>query len=424
MKRKLLSVVLVIAMLATLLVGCGGGSNGGDAAGEKSKTQEDSEDAQAPEGEDASDDAQAPESEDASDAQEADGEEASADGAQASGDAGMEGKTLGLMMYSTTTPWAINIIEAFEALCEGMGAKTVVVEAGNPQEVITAAENLLSSNVDGILCMMDGGIANQVMKVVGDKQVYISFSWTNILDTDFYDEIADNEYYAGSINSMDYDASYAMTQSCIDQGADKWVFLGMPEGSGVANDQRAVGFKKCLEDNGLELLSEARTYDKVEGSQNLITNFPDLNGFGSGLNAAKNAGGVLESAGKLGDVYMFCYEAAEDYIQDYFDQGALHGCADGVSGHMELALAQLVNAMNGEKITGDDGKAVGYRVPYLIAYNSDDFSVMYAETYGGNLVYTLEEVQEMIVRCNPGAQANLEAAIEKFSVEDLLSRRK
>lgn len=415
MKKKMLSVVLSLAMLAMLFTGCGGGQGEGGAPGGGSQSQEEAGDAQEPKDTEAPQDAGEPSGE---------AQKPAEDGQGASGDTGMEGKTLGLMIYSTTTPWAINIIEAFEALCEGMGAKPVVVEAGTPQDVITAAENLLSSNVDGILCMMDGGIANQVMKVVGDKQVYISFTWTNILDTDFYDEIAANEYYAGSVNSMDYEASYAMTQSCIDQGADKWVFLGMQEGSGVANDQRAVGFKECLKDNNLELLSEARTYDKVEGSQNLITNFPDLNGFGSGLNAAKNAGGVLESAGKLGDVYMFCYEAAEDYIQDYFDQGALHGCADGVSGHMELAMAQLVNAMNGEKITGEDGKAIGYRVPYLIAYNGEDFSVMYSETYGGKLVYTLEELEEMIVHCNPDAQANLDKAIKNYSVEDLLNRRK
>lgn len=336
----------------------------------------------------------------------------------------LEGKKIGLMMYSTTTPWAINIIDTIEALCKEFGMEFQVAECGNPGEVINAAENLLASDIDGMVCAMDGGIANQVMALCEAKGVYTSFAWTDNLGTSFYSELEDSEYYAGSINSKDFEAAYAMTQHCIDLGADQWVFLGMPEGSGNANDNRALGFKKCLEDNGMELLSEARTYDKVEGSQNLITNFPDLNGFGSGLNAAKNASGALETAGKLGDVYMFCYEAAEDYIQGYFDQGALHGCADGISGHVELALAQVCNALSGHKLVDENGKAFGYACPYIIAYTGEDYAALYANAYGGNMIFNVDELKALIAAYNPDVTAeDFQKVIDNFSMEDLVARR-
>lgn len=343
-----------------------------------------------------------------------------------SGDTGLAGKKIGLMMYSTTTPWAINIIETIEYLCEQFGMEFQVAEAGNPGEVITAAENLLAADIDGMVCAMDGGIANQVMALCEAQGVYTSFAWTDNLGAEFYGELVASEYYAGSVNSKDFDAAYAMTQHCIDMGANEWVFLGMPEGSGDANDNRALGFKQCLEDNGLELLSEARTYDKVEGAQNLITNFPELNGFGSGLNAAKNAAGALETAGKFGDnqVYMFCYEAAEDYVQDYFDQGALHGCADGIAGHVELAFAQVCNALTGNKLVDENGEAFGYACPYIIAYTGEEFAALYANSYNGNMIFSLDEIKDLIAAFNPDLTAeDFQQVIDNFSMEDLIARR-
>ncbi len=336
----------------------------------------------------------------------------------------LAGKKVGLMIYSTTTPWAINIIDTVTEFCKQFGMEVAVAEAGNPGEVVSAAENLLAAGIDGMLCAMDGGIANKVMELCAAKQIYTTFTFTDLLGADFYDEIAANEYYAGSINSMDYEAGYAMTQHCIDLGADKWVFLGMPEGTSDSIDARAKGFKDCLAANGLELLSEARTYDKVEGAQNLITNFPELNGFGSGLNAAKNASGALETAGKMGSVYMFCYEAAESYVKEYFDAGALHGCADGVVGHVELALAQLCCAMDGHKITGSDGKAVGYHIPYLIAYNSDDFSVLIDNSYNGNYIFNLDEMKSLISVYNPDVTADdYQKQVDNYTIESLQARR-
>ncbi len=343
---------------------------------------------------------------------------------QPDGASPLEGKHIGLLIYSTTTPWAMNIIDTTQSLCDSLGMKLTVAEAGTPNDVITGAENLLSANIDGMLCAMDGGIANKVMELTESHQVYTTFTFTNILEEEYYDQIADSEYYAGSINSQDFEAAYDMTQHCIDMGADKWVYLGMPEGAGPSIDARADGFKACLADNNLELLSEARTFDKVEGAQNLITNFPQLNGFGSGNNAAKNASGALESAGKMGSVYMFCFEAAESYVQEYFDNGSLHGCADGVVGHVELALAQLCNALTGNMLLGEDGRAVGFSIPYIIAYDSDDFSALIANSYDGNMIFNLDELKNLITVFNPDATADtMRAAVDAFSIEDLLARR-
>lgn len=339
-------------------------------------------------------------------------------------DSPLSGKKIGLMMYSTTTPWAINIIDTVTYMCEQFGMEVAVAEAGNGGEVVTAAENLLAAGIDGMLCAMDGGIANKVMEMCAASKIYTVFTFTDILAAEFYDEIENNEYYAGSINSMDFEAGYAMTQHCIDLGADKWVFLGMPEGTSDSIDARAQGFKACLADNGLELLSEARTYDKVEGAQNLITNFPEINGFGSGLNAAKNASGALETAGKMGEVYMFCYEAAEAYVQEYFDAGALHGCADGVVGHVELALVQLCNAMAGHKLINESGKAIGYHIPYLIAYNSEEFSALISNSYDGNYIYNVDEMKNLISTYNSEVSADdLQNAVDHYNIEDLLARR-
>jgi len=333
----------------------------------------------------------------------------------------LSGQKIGLMIYSTTTPWAINIIEAFEKICKDFGAETAIAEAGNPGEVMTAAENLVGAGVTGVMCMMDGQIGDKVQGLFDSKQIPVSYAWGNYIDADYFPALYGSEYYAGSVSSMDYEAAVEMTQYCIDKGADKWVFLGMPEGSGVANDNRAIGFKDTLAANGQELLAEVRSYDKVEGSQNLVTNYPDLNGFGAGINAAKNAGGVLEQAGKTGpdEVFMFTYEASEDYIVEYFEAQRLHGCADGCIGHMQVALALLFAQMAGHKVVDGEGIAASLRMPYLIAYNADEYNKMHEFTYDGNLPFDDVEFVDMI-----NADYDTYVAItEDYSIDSIAARR-
>ena len=339
----------------------------------------------------------------------------------AEGKVDLSGQKIGLMIYSTTTPWAINIIDGFEALCKEVGAETAIAEAGNPGEIMTAAENLYGAGVTGVMCMMDGSIGDKVQEYFDSKQIPVSYAWGNYIDADYFPAMCGSDYYAGSVSSMDYEAACEMTQYCIDRGADKWVFLGMPEGSGVANDNRAIGFKDTLAANNLELLAEVRSYDKVEGSQNLITNYPDLNGFGAGLNAAKNAGGVLEQAGKTGanEVYMFCYEAAEDDVVEYFEAERLHGCADGCIGHMQVALALLFSQMTGQRVVDDTGMAASLRMPYLIAYNADEYNQMHSFSYDGNMPFSNEEFIDMI-----GADyATFESITGDYSIESVAARK-
>lgn len=61
--------------------------------------------------------------------------------------------------------------------------------------------------------------------------------------------------------------------------------------------------------------------------------------------------GEIERFTKFGrvDRKRMYAEAAESYVQEYFDNGCLHGCADGVVGHVELALAQLCNCLRAQE---------------------------------------------------------------------------
>ncbi len=141
MKRKVVSIMLTAAMIATVLSGCGGSA---------SATSEPAPAAEAPKAEEAAAPAEeAPKAEEA----EAPAEDAGADAAAeatAGGDA--SGKTYAIVVKSAGNPYFKKAIEGFTEVIEAAGGTVVVKEpsAATVDAQITEIQSLISQGVDSI----------------------------------------------------------------------------------------------------------------------------------------------------------------------------------------------------------------------------------------------------------------------------------
>jgi ABC-type sugar transport system substrate-binding protein len=336
---------------------------------------------------------------------------------------------IGMMIYSTTNDWAKNIINAVEKSCQGFGCEFTVVETGDPSAVVGGVENLCSSGVDGILCMMTGGIPEKIMEVCEKNGVYVSFAYDDLVGdgevpVESFKRIADSEYYCGSVKANDYKAGYEMTKAMIENGGTKFGYLSMPHGISLSFDNRAKGFYDALKDGGAEMLAEARTFDKTEGAQNIITNYPEMDAFACGINAVLNMLQPLAAAGR-DDVLVSCFEAGEPETLEAFEAGTLHGLADGAIGHGLIAFTMLYNGLSGNKIIDEEkGYAITVtNMDYLIVDTPEECRQLFDTIYNGNIPYSVDELKQLCKVFNPNVTAaDYHKVGADFTLENIVAR--
>lgn len=134
MKKKVLSALLCIAMVSTLVSGCG------------------SKEAAAPAADTAQDAAQTESKEEAPAADTAKEETAGTEEAPAAGDVDMSGKTLAILVKSAGNPYNERESAGFQEIVDAIGAKCVVKapEAATAEAQITMINELVAQKVDAI----------------------------------------------------------------------------------------------------------------------------------------------------------------------------------------------------------------------------------------------------------------------------------
>jgi len=337
---------------------------------------------------------------------------------------------VGLMIYSTTVDWAKNIIKALEKTCEGFNCELVVVETGDPSAVVGGVENLCSAGVDGILCMMTGGIPEKIIEICEQKGVYVSFAYDDLVGDgetphESFKRIADSEYYCGSVKANDYKAGYEMTKTMIENGGTKFGYLSMPHGISLSFDNRAKGFYDAIEEYGAVVLAEARTFDKTEGAQNIITNYPEMDAFACGLNAVINVLQPLAAAGRT-DVMVSCFEAGEPETLEAFEEGTLNGLADGAIAHGLVAFTMLYNGLTGNKIIDEEkGYAITVtNMDYIIVDTVEECRQLFDTIYNGNVPYSVDELKQLCKAFNPNVTAaDYHKVGGEFTLENLVARK-
>jgi ABC-type sugar transport system substrate-binding protein len=315
----------------------------------------------------------------------------------------LPGFKIGLMVYTNSGGWFDRIYDGVKALADATGSTLVLASGATPDEAIAAVENLCASGVDGILDLATGGVSHRLLQICEEYGVLFAAANNNLLQEEGYETFRKNEYYVGSVYADDKQISYDIVSDMIKNGAKKIAMFGLPPGISAAFDNRFAGAYKAIEDAGMSVLTEARSFVMPEAAQNLLTQYPDVDAIFSAVDASNYLYQPLISGGYGGKIQISCFDDGGD-VNVGFENGIVSHCVEGVNAQAQLGYILLYNALTGNKLLMSDGLAPDILIPYVILHSANEFKDYVDRSKGG--IYSFDELKEFIVLLNKDASLN------------------
>lgn len=314
MKRKVVSVILCVAMMATMAVGCGSSSDKKEETDSKTETTETGSD----------------EAKDLSDCK------------------------IGLSIHFKTDDYGVICSEGFEKACEeaGVGKYEVLDANSDASKQLSDIESFIAGGYDGIVVspVDDQAVKDVINKAtsqgikvvtithVPDANVTSNVSAGNYdLSTEVCEKLCEAMDYKGKVALMDIPTNLWRTQQRLQAFQD--VIAKYPDMEIVATE------KKMTPD-------EAKT-----AAENLITANPDLGGiFGTFSNVQYGAAAAARDAGR-DDIVIGGVDADMSILELMKEGWVTAAAAQYPDSHGKLGAEAVIKALKGEEVE-DEYEAV------------------------------------------------------------------
>lgn len=317
------------------------------------------------------------------------------------------------MVYTNSGGWFDRIYDGVKTLADATGSTISLAYGATPDEAIKGVENLCAAGVDGILCMATGGLSHRLLQICEEYGVYYAAANNNLLQEEGYETFRKNPYYAGSVYSDDELISYEIVKSMVEKGATKVAFFGLPPGISAAFDNRFAGANRALEEKGLSVLTEARSFVMPEAAQNLLTQYPDVEAIFSAVDSSNYLYQPLITGGYGGKIQLSCFDDGGD-VASGFRQGVVTHAVEGPNAQAQLAFILLYNALTGNKMVTSEGVPADILMPYVLLTSAEEYENYVKRSEGG--IYSWDELKEFITLTNPDADlAKFTALAQSFS---------
>lgn len=381
MKKKLLGIILCLAVAMVVMAGCGGSSE---------------EPA------------------------------ASAAGSSAAGDAAGASYTIGYNNFGVGAyPLDLNEKETTYAI-ETAGSQIKVANDNfTVDNVITDVKNLISSNVDGVVvwCAADT-LYNSLNDLMLDAKMPFALGDKYPTSEDTIAKFQENEFFAGAVSTDDTITGANMAERAWEDGHKTALIVAAAQGD-TNHDARVKGFTEKFEELGGKVLGTVRCADPSEAVQksgDLLAAHKDADClYGSGGDYSIGALSAMESAGVEMPVYGT--DVDPNVIQGIKDGkiSAATGAAGTYCGTFAALL--LINYLDGHPILNEDGKAPatkGVKTIMITKDNVDDFE----EYWINNEIFSEEELQSLLYRYNENVTwADYEKMIDEYNFENRMAAK-
>ena len=383
MKKKLLSIILCIAVAMVFMVGCGGGSS-----------------------------------------QEA-AEEPADDSAAAEESAGAS-YTIGYNNFGVGAyPLDLNQKETTYAI-ETAGSQVKVANDNfTVDNVITDIKNLISSQVDGVVvwCAADT-LYNSLNDLMGESKMPFALGDKYPTSEDTIAKFQENEFFAGAVSTDDTITGAAMADRAWEDGHKTALIVAAAQGD-TNHDARVKGFTDRFTELGGTVLNYVRCADPSEAVQksgDLLAANKDADClYGTGGDYSIGALSAMESAGISMPVYGT--DVDPNVIQGIKDGtiAAATGAAGPYCGTFASLL--LINYLDGHPILDENGKAPatkGIKAIMITKDNVDSFE----ENWINNEIFSQEELQSLLYRYNENVTwADYQKMIDEYNYENRMAAK-
>ncbi|MDD3338529.1 MAG: sugar ABC transporter substrate-binding protein [Lachnospiraceae bacterium] len=401
MKKRILSVLMGVTLVASMFAGCGSSENKTEASEDKAETAT----------EDTAED-----------------KTETTETTAAAGD--FECKP-----YSIALPFPESGLTSFEIarsnfdLLESQTNGEIINAASDltPDGVLSFVESQVAAGVSGlVICPPSDSVLPTVTQLCEEAGVYWGITLRSISDPEIKAMVEASPYYVGNCYEDEETAGYTCGKWMGDAGYKKIAIISQAKGDTTC-DTREVGLGKACEELGIEIVGESRGHaqasDTTAATESFLAANPDLDAIffvGSACTGAHEACiKAIQDAGR-DDVKVVTIDFPDAMTED-FETGVLAYSYAQVCLTYDpyISIIKVVNAIQGTPI-GDDGK---FTSNTMAMYGID--SVEAAKEYqaiAGNpkyLFYDEEELKSFYKWENPDLnEQTLQEMIDSYKVTE------
>ncbi len=357
------------------------------------------------------------------------------DDAEKSGETG--GKTDG--SFTIGFPWDtantdatwVSIYESVKVAVEAAGGELITVQTDlTADNLINNITELISRDVDGILFMpASDSMLPTVDAMCAEAGVYWATMFRTISDDDIRAQIYASKWFAGGCNEDDEACAANIVKKMADMGVENLCCINIAKGD-TSSDLRDKGAAKGVQETGINLLNTTYgitvTTDMTKTINSYIAAYPEMDGILLLGTYCPSALPTIEKAladnGKAGQVIVGRIDF-DSTMGDYLAEGSFHVSYGGQQQIDPLMSAViLVNKVIGTPINEEGATII--ITPYLELTSADE-AAQYTEFFlGSTPIYTKEEIsQKMIKKNNPDVTVEyIYELLDTFSVADVVAR--
>ncbi|MGM9650517.1 MAG: sugar ABC transporter substrate-binding protein [Faecousia sp.] len=332
---------------------------------------------------------------------------------------------------ASTDPTWVSIYESVKVAVEAAGGELVTVQTDlTADTLINNITELISRGVDGILFMpASDSMLPTVDAMCAEAGVYWATMFRTISDDDIREQIYASKWFAGGCNEDDEACAANIVKKMADMGVENLCCINIAKGD-TSSDLRDKGAAKGVQEAGINLLNTTYgitvTTDMTKTINSYIAAYPEMDGILLLGTYCPSALPTIEKAladnGKAGEVIVGRIDF-DSTMGDYLAEGSFHVSYGGQQQIDPLMSAVvLVNKVLGTPIN-EDGPTI-IITPYLELTSAEE-AAQYTEFFlGSTPIYTKEEISEKMIKKNNSAVTvdYIYDLLESFSVADVVER--
>jgi len=340
---------------------------------------------------------------------------------------------IGVSIWSSTDTLGSQCKRIIDAAAKALDVQVMYVDQGHISENVTSsAETLSAAGCDGIIiCNSASAEMTSVINTCTQNKVYVAQFFRIIskeTNPNEYALAANSPYYVGAVHENEIENGEKLVTILAEKGNKKIALEGWEAGDATFL-LRWQGYKQGVEKwnashpNKIELLEPqygGTTSDTGRSTAEAIINAnPDIDALivaGGGGDTLVGALAAIESMGKKGKIAV----VSTDFLADLDAQLKSGGMAAESGGHYcdpLIAFMLVYNAIKGNYSVPTNG-FYDINFPYLYVASPEDYAA-YAKYFVDDLPYNEAELKAMA----NVSEKELEAITARLSISDVKSRR-
>lgn len=334
---------------------------------------------------------------------------------------------------SSTDPTFVSIVTNVKAAVESAGGELVLVNSDlSADSLVNNVTDLISRGVNGIILMpASDSMLPTVDRLCSNAGVYYSTMFRTITDPAIRKQIYGSKYFAGGCNEDDEKCAYDITKTLSSQGVKNLCVINIAKGD-TSSDLRDKGVAKAVKETGIKLLnttySIAAQTDMTKAIESYIAAYPEMDGIllagtycPAALPTIEKALSDHKLAGKVKvgridfDSTMGQYFADKSFNVAYGGQQQIDPL---------LSTVILVNSVIGTPVVKD--KPFTLVTNYLKLTSKSEADDFLKYFLGSTPVYTSDELKKSLIKYyNSSIDENtFKKMVDSFTVADVVSRHK